>query len=200
MTPPKNGKRAATDVSANLVAEPVAANTISSRLRPFRQGSLDSYCGLYAIANALLRLKPDWFLENDDDVSDLFYRMMKGATRLCSPGELCAEGLDGNQLEEVARVAMRHMKKIGHRFELLRPGKALRKFRYQSEGAASWLAAAAQDHSLAVILHIEEREYNHWSILKSVRGNRVYLFDSDNMVSTHVDRCEPWLVFKWIRE
>ena len=196
MTSKRNGKRAVSEPATVVDPQAASADTRIARLRPFRQGSLDSYCGFYAVANSIFKLKPDWFLSHDDAVYGLFYKMMKGATRSSTPVNLCAEGMDGNELKAVAKTAVRHMKKLGHRFELLWPEKALRHVPCGYQEIPLWLSAAAEDSSLSVILHIEERGYNHWSVLKSIKGNRVYLFDSDNMAFTHVNRCEPWIAIK----
>jgi hypothetical protein len=56
------------------------------------------------------------------------------------------------------------------------------------------LAAAELDPSIAIILYVEERDYSHWSVFKSLNGSRVTLFDSDGMSTASLKRCEPWLV------
>lgn len=161
-------------------------------IRPYRQGALDSYCGLYAIINAMFRLKPGVFLENDSNADELFYALVKAATRICSPVELCREGMDAIELEYVARAAIRHMRRHGHKFALKRPER----IKLSSNGSVEeWLDKAQTVRSIAVIVYVEERDQSHWSVLAKVRGNRVSLFDSDAMHSTHLKRCEPVLVF-----
>jgi hypothetical protein len=161
-------------------------------LRPYRQGTLDSYCGLYAIINAMLRLKPQAFIDDDDGACDLFYAMMKAAVRICTPEELCGEGMDSIELEYVAKAGIRHMRRKGHAFKLMRPEKM--RFGSATGDLGEWLRSAQGIPSLAVILYVEERQYSHWSVLKGMSASRVALFDSDSMSSVSLKRCEPALV------
>lgn len=162
--------------------------------RPFRQGSLDSYCGFYAIANAMLRLKPGAFTQDRDGPQDLQRAMMKAASRICSPEELIGEGMDGIELEHVAKAAIRHMRRKKQVFKLVQPDQL--RLGMPRKDAGAWFTAAAASPAVSVILYIEQPDGSHWSVLKGVKGNRVTLFDSDTMASACLKRCEPWLVFK----
>lgn len=162
-------------------------------LRPFRQGSLDCYCGFYAIANAMLRLKPYAFTQDQDGPQDLLRAMMKAAACICSPEELIREGMDGIEIDYVARAAIRHMRRKKHGFKLMQPGQL--RLGEPRKDVGAWFTAAALP-SVSVILYIEQQDGSHWSVLKAVRGNRALLFDSDTMASADLKRCEPWLVLR----
>lgn len=170
------------------LAKPKAA--MPPVVRPYHQGSLDSYCGFYAIINAMLRLKPEAFAK-DGAADKLFYTMFKAATRICSPQELCSEGMDGIELEYVAKAAVRHMAREGHRFGLKRPRAT---HLNDSATVANLLVQVNSVATIAVILHVEDRNQSHWSVLAEVRGQRVRLFDSDAMHSTALKKCEPVLI------
>lgn len=163
-------------------------------LRPFRQGSLDCYCGFYAIANAMLRLKPHAFTQDQDGPQDLLRAMMKAAACICAPEELIREGMDGIEIDYVARAAIRHMRRKKHRFKLTQPSRL--RLREPRKDVGAWFTAAAVLPSVSVILYIEQQDGSHWSVLKDVRGSRALLFDSDTMASVDLKRCEPWLVLR----
>lgn len=169
---------------------------VGRRIKPYRQGALDSYCGLYAITNAVLRINPECFTENENCVWHFFSKLMKCAIRLCAPDKLIKRGLNGLELEYIARIAVRHLNRSGHRFEVFRPESLNLLIPYEFADCAAWMAEASKESSISVILHIEERGYCHWSVLRGIDGKRVYLFDSDGMTFTHVKKCDPWIVIR----
>ena len=140
----------------------------------------------------MLRLKPHAFTQDQDGPQDLLRAMMKAAACICSPEELIREGMDGIEIDYVARAAIRHMRRKKHGFKLMQPGQL--RLGEPRKDAGAWLTAAAALPSVSVILYIEQQDGSHWSVLKAVRGNRVLLFDSDTMASADLKRCEPWLV------
>lgn len=162
----------------------------NGKFRPFRQGTLDAFCGLYAIVNAMLRLAPDWFCENEDEVNLLFQTMLKRATEICGVSTICLNGLDGHDLLVVAKTAVRFMKRREINFGILTPDstKAERKFQRSIE--------TYDQQSSSIIIHIEDKDRNHWSVLKTVGRKKATLFDSDGLNSIALSKCEPWMVIR----
>ena len=195
MTLPHDLSKTTLGVSDNLI-QTEAEVAVGRRIKPYRQGALDSYCGLYAITNAVLRLQPECFADNDDRVWHFFSKLMKCAIRLCAPERLIKRGLNGLELEYITRIAVRHLNRSGHRFEVLRPESIDLPIPYHFGDCAAWMAEASKESSISVILHIEERGYFHWSVLKGIDGKRVYLFDSDGMTFTYIKKCDPWIVIR----
>lgn len=171
-----------------------AQRELATLARPFQQGSLDCYCGLYAVVNAMLRLRPEAFIGNEEGASDVFYAMIKAAARMCSPEELCGVGMNSIELEYAAKAGIKRMRRSGYAFKLLAPAQV--PLNASIEDIGRWLIAAQAQTSLAVILYIEQSDSSHWSVLKSVRGRRVTLFDSDRMTYAALGRCEPAFVLK----
>ncbi|MBB1249148.1 hypothetical protein [Rhizobium sp. G21] len=170
--------------------EVVETAAVSRSARPFRQGSLDAYCGFYSIANAMLKIKPEAF-DDAEGTLRLVRTMMRTAARICAPEELVHEGMDGVELDYVAKAAIRHMRRIGHNFRLVRPSRL--GLGPLSRDPAKWFADAAAVTSIAVILHIDKNVQSHWSVLSCTKGNRLVLFDSDQMKSAKIVQCQPHL-------
>jgi hypothetical protein len=158
--------------------------------RPFRQGSLDAYCGFYAIANAMLKIRPEVF-DKQESPSGLLRAMMRTAARICPPAELVHEGMDGIELDCVAKAAIRYMHRIGYDFYLVRPSRL--GLGPHGRDPAKWLSDAAAFTSIAVILHLDDGDQGHWSVLSCTKGTRVTLFDSDEMKSAKIAQCQPHL-------
>jgi hypothetical protein len=154
---------------------------------------LDAYCGLYAIANAILKINPGAFAEEEAPLA-LFRAMMKAASRICRPEELAHDGMDVIELEYVARVAIRFMQGKGYTFRLTRPSRLGLGSPNQSD--ISWFANASAITTAAVSVHIEEGNQSHWSVLIAASGNRIILFDSDHMKSVKWAHCKPFAALR----
>lgn len=161
-------------------------------LRPFRQGSLDAYCGFYAILNSMYRLTPETFRDDEDFSRDLILSMMKAATRVTSGGELLREGMDGIELEYVARAAIRFMARRGMAFKLQPVSRhSLSAYR---DRRTEWLEGFLRHPSRSLIVYVNGEDGSHWSVLDRIKGKRAVLFDSDGMSSALLPKCEPQMV------
>lgn len=163
-------------------------------LTPFRQGALDSYCGIYAIANALNRAKPSCL--NDEAACELFLTLIKAATKVRGGPDFCNDGLDDIELRQVAKVGVRLMRKMGHAFETVTLKSAIPGMPYKRNQKQNWFDHAARADGLSVIVYVEKPSYCHWSVLKATESGRLTLFDSDKMRSARWDECEPYLVLR----
>lgn len=142
-------------------------------LRPYRQGELDSLCGIYAIINAL-RWAAGPEVITTRITTGLFWFLTDQAIKEQGNLGLCSGGIGLlHQRQLIKRVittlAAEHRLRFG--YDLMPTGSLT----CLGDPEVS-LAIAMADHE-AIILNLNYTEW-HWSVVEAVAGDKLKLFDS----------------------
>lgn len=171
-------------------------------LTPYRQGRLDSLCGIYALINGFAyarRHDPLRYFPTKRLFTTLVARMAK----IRGDTSFCGDGIDHDEFRKLAKAACRFHCKKGHAFELL-PPKALLDQPYSKKASddrlrREWLRAASDITDIAVILDINTPWISHWSVLAGVDEDRLLLFDSNGMRSSALADADAFVVIRACR-
>lgn len=160
-----------------------------SASKPYKQGDLDFLCGVYAVVNSLriacrsagVKKRIVWrsvfnkVLEELENRKRLFEVHSEGMNlrTLCICIQAASEYLEKKYSIRVTRkIAWRRMKKLA-----LRPAfKELQRLLSQPGNSA--------------ILRLEGLSLSHWTVVKSVGGDRVHFADSYSVRFKRVSECQ----------
>lgn len=152
-------------------------------LRPYRQGDLDSLCGVYAIVNAMRLLLSDASAFGPAQAHELFWH-------LCTRGKARSAVDDGLETAEVWALATRaaaHVRRhSAAEVHLTRP---FRRAGHRSFSSLSrHFAPLLQGEGTALLLAFEGRR-SHWSVATGVTDHYLRVFDSAGMRRVRLDLC-----------
>lgn len=168
-------------------------------LTPYRQGRLDSLCGIYALINGFAharRHSPLLYFPT----KRLFMTLVARMAKIRGDTSFCGDGIDYDEFRKLAKAACRFNREVGHQFELLSP-KALLDQPYPKNARddvarREWFGAASAMPDAAVILDINTPWISHWSVLGNVDGDRLLLFDSNGMRSILMASAEAFVIVR----
>lgn len=145
----------------------------SQALRPFRQGDLDSLCGLYAIVNAVRKCTSTARV-TDRDWKLLFNHLVADDRRELDAGDAVTIGIFNKPLWRRAKAACVYCRRFGFDLEATRP---FRLKEWRRLDLPNWLAEQAARPTVAVVLGLTV-PWDHWTVLNRVGQHYVTLFDS----------------------
>lgn len=150
-------------------------------MRPAKQGTLDSLCGVYAVINALEQVG---VVGRRSLVhTQLFERLVLSMT----PHQLRSSlvcGLEADDLLSISRKAFRWMRRT-HGVDLrMRRPFVDREFDSTTDYVET-LRAQSEGWRRAVIIGFDIPGGSHWTAVRSIEGRRLYVRDSGQM--THLD-------------
>ena len=153
-------------------------------IEPFRQGELDSLCGIYAIINALYALCP----EMDGELAEALFRKLVGAlsqhverpigTLYDGLGQAAVEGLLGIAATEVRRELEIRVKVVTYTPPAPRP--SLGEF---------WKDLRSHVHRRQVAILGLSGVHEHWTVGYAVTEKLIRLLDSDEHHVLRRSRC-----------
>lgn len=147
-------------------------------MTPFRQGELDSLCGLYAILNGMQLAFPFGQLSKVQCRS--LFKFGMEFLEECDCGDIVRNGLYPKDWHALARAMFDH---LYERYELdLKSGKsAFRRLpRNRADAIAEVEATLARGFPVAVELR---KALNHYTVVWKAEGDSWLLFDSQRNVS-----------------
>lgn len=161
-------------VTKSLIARSSIKVTRTERFTPFRQGDLDSLCGLYSVMNSFRLLCP----EIDDDRSHSLFRVLGETltTNKVTACETISEGIEIPTVRALVKAAqdyVRDILDIGIRAERLK----LHRTRHKFDEMWTILSDKLNNGHVA-ILGLSGR-HEHWTVAYRVTRKTVRLFDSD---------------------
>lgn len=159
----------------------------TNALSPLLQGELDATCGLYSIINAIrLSMRPRNQLPQRT-WRRLFADMLEEVAERHNRADLCASGMNANQMVTALRCAVeimeqRHGVLCSYSRPLLKAGRP------------DWLAVVDllrrydEPPNTSIILGLDGR-LQHWTVLGRVTTHYVAFFDSSHYRGVRIDRC-----------
>ncbi len=165
----------------NPLPEPFDWRTVGPLLpRPYRQGHLDSLCGIYAIVNgcrnAMFTLDPtrrvSW--------AGLFRAMVDDLTATGELGGVLCHGMEAWQHSRMVAVARRHLGQV-HQLRL-----TTRKAWWGHRGLTKASAFAVVRRHLScpgasALLSFDTATFSHWTVISSIDRRHIRFTDSIGM-------------------
>lgn len=164
-----------------------------SILRPFRQGNLDRFCGIYAILNAINFAASEPIIDHNDATA-AFSALVMCATENTQTDMASFRGIKSQQLVSIARAALYGMQAAGHYFSLREPRYLFRKPGEAELTKRNIFKRAAAAKQAALIIRVQTFDCSHWSVMRRMEGNTVWLFDSARIEHQPIKHCRPWRV------
>lgn len=142
---------------------------MSVRLEPYEQGYLDGLCGIYSIINAVrLLAKID-----EEEATHLFKNILRHVERSKKLSHIFTEGISPSDMNDILRCIVSRKYPI----DWQRPY-----FRAQRPTVDDFWDRISdfikEDTHRAVIVWIEYRDWDHWSVILALTAARMTFFDS----------------------
>ena len=157
---------------------------MTREIEPFRQGELDSLCGLYATLNALHALCPDL----DGEVAEvIFPKMVKSLARQADrPLAALCSGMSQDLVEAMLTIACREVERIlGVRIRF----RALAPFDEPPGLEGLWRRLQDDIGRKQVALLGISGAHEHWTVAYAITPKVMRLVDSQNWRVLMRDRC-----------
>lgn len=147
------------------------------QIKPFRQGNLDAFCGIYTLINAVNVAAKAPII--DHGTARVMFRELSAiAMNLRTDSEQPFSGLTGNHLRLLAEAMSSGLAEVDIDVQLLKPRHAFPQFDIPTARKSDWFRAALCAPNTALILRINTKLVSHWSVLGSYHGAKIGLFDS----------------------
>lgn len=170
------------------------------RVKPRRQGQLDSLCGIYAIINAFAHAAREQPLRYFP-TKRLFMHLIEVAARRRGDTSFIGNGLDHAELKHLCKKAILFHRKQGYEFKLIAPKSLLPNKPYPRDptdvqGRLAWFSRASELSGVGLIVDINTDWISHWSVLGGITSDRLCLYDSNAMKTVAAAACEPCLAIQ----
>lgn len=149
---------------------------MNTELKPFKQGELDRFCGIYALMNAV---RSTGFKLTQSQAQ----AVMDDIIENLSSGDLKDLMLNGAEHKELMKVARRFNRSLDTLFdkqvELMRP------YKNKSPDFETVVRDMAYERSCdnGVIVRVESDTFDHYSVFDCVDGQRIRFIDSAHIAS-----------------
>ncbi|MBA7570973.1 hypothetical protein ES708_12729 [subsurface metagenome] len=150
-------------------------------LLPFEQGELDGLCGIYSVVNAV-KLIAGRLSEYEATV--LFEKILAYIETKHSIGAIMTEGIGTRDMIGIVKHVLRNDYGIGYRRPFLRSKN--RSFENYLEEISIFLHEGSPR---AVIVSLDHKEWEHWTVIRSISPQLIHLFDSSDMKRLNKERC-----------
>ncbi|SHF08703.1 hypothetical protein SAMN02745157_1605 [Kaistia soli DSM 19436] len=155
---------------------------------PFRQGNLDTLCGLYAILNAIkLALGSETSTLSRRDWQRLFRKLLREADHRVGLVHATSHGVDAAPLRKLIAAADKHLaKRHGLRLIVERPFRASESVAFKT--LERWLAEVLDERGSAVIVGLGGA-FDHWTTAHRLTADYLCFYDSAGINRVRLDRC-----------
>jgi hypothetical protein len=165
------------------------------QIKPFPQGNLDAFCGIYTLINAVNVAAKAPVI--DHGAARVIFRELSAiAMSLRTDSEQTFRGLTGNHLRLLAHAMSSGLAEVDIDVQLLKPQHAFPALDIATARKSDWFRAAIEAPNTALILRINTKLVSHWSVLCSYHGAKIGLFDSAAINECANRSCTIWGVIK----
>lgn len=149
-------------------------------MRPYIQGELDGFCGIYSVINAT-RLATGRMTEAE--AIRLFGTIM---TYIETYKKLSSTATWGHYARDIEKI-LKHVIVPRYNLQYERPFSVSETSR---EVFFSCLNAFLNNYpKSAIIVYLEHEGWDHWSVISKVNPRSMMFFDSDNLKRISINRC-----------
>lgn len=150
-------------------------------MKPYIQGQLDAFCGVYCIIN-VTRVVAGRMTE--DEAIKLFGKIM---TYLESYKKLSRTSLVGNYTTDIEKILTRVIAPQ-YGIEHMRP--FAEQTTVNKQVYFNRIKTFLKEHpKSAVIAYMEHDWWDHWSVIRDITPKSVVLFDSIRLTRIRIDKC-----------
>ena len=150
-------------------------------LLPYEQGYLDGLCGIYSVINATRLVVKDM---QEEEAMKLFRKCMRHVEKRKSLGKVSTGGVNESDIWSILKkvVLVNYAIKVKRPFCKTRDipthdfFKELREY-FDKDGKRS------------AIICFECRDWDHWTVIRSLTMKQMALFDSSMMKTINTSRC-----------
>ena len=161
------------------------------QIRPFRQGNLDAFCGIYTLINAVNVAAKSTVI--DHGTARVMFRELSAiAMSLRTDSEQPFEGLTGEHLRLLAEAMSSGLAEVDIDVQLLKPQHAFPQLDIATARKSEWFRTALGAPNTALILRISTKLVSHWSVLGSYHGSKIGLYDSAGIHECANRSCTIW--------
>lgn len=153
-----------------------------SCIRPYSQGNLDGFCGLYSVINSTKLI-----IKNitQDDSTDLIHKCIT-ALETIKNKPLSSIFINGISTHDVSCI-------IKNVIEQHYPIKRYKPFQCRSDISIHeyWetMKTFLEAETSAAIICIGKKDWSHWTVAKSASNKRIYINDSGSIKHINKNRC-----------
>lgn len=154
----------------------------------YRQGALDSLCGVYAVINSTKAMADERKVRiSREGCRELFVALCDALAQDERLAVAITSGMEIQAFRKLLRAA-HHWAEDAFGLRL----SSVRAFNTQPEGlSAYWdrVQTHAETFGAGSVLLCMNGRYDHWSCVRSITQRRISLFDSDGIQHLDRDRC-----------
>ena len=148
--------------------------------KPYRQGHLDSLCGIYAVVNACRHAMSTLMPKRKLNSQQLFVSLVKGLHAKNRFSKMTCYGTGMKDHKLVLALASKYLlDKHALSLTISRPVKGL------GTPTVAQVFKLLRNHlespGSAALLEFENHHYCHWTVVRQVQNRQVYFFDSCGM-------------------
>ena len=155
--------------------------------RPYRQGQLDSLCGIYAIVNAVQAVLGSRQAFSQADASELFEVLMRRSSERWGEASVVVEGLGPAEVWHLVGHARRHLRTKGLGLTFDRPFRSapIRTLPQLVRRLGTLIGPAGS----GVIICPLEGRHSHWTVLTGVLPGSLRIADSSRARRYRLSLC-----------
>ena len=148
---------------------------------PYEQGYLDGLCGIYSVINATRLVVKDI---QEEEAIKLFGKCMRHVEKRKSLGKVSTGGVNESDIWSILKkvVLVDYGIAVERPFYKTRDVPVHHYFKELREHFD-------QDGKRSVIVCVERRDWDHWTVIRSMTMKRITLFDSCSMTTINTSRC-----------
>lgn len=152
---------------------------MTKRSIPFRQGSLDALCGVYAVVNALCYLQRSI---SNEEAENIFIDIL---LELGDSEDLLNRIVEGTGRREI-RQLMNYLN-AEHNIHWHKPFSCKTNLTLNKVWVSMKTFLEQPERGVILALIIEDGI--HWSLIRKMSDKRIYLYDSENIKKMYRKRC-----------
>jgi hypothetical protein len=146
-------------------------------MKPYQQGYLDGFCGVYSIVNAA-RIIKGW---NEDQCLELYEKILIYLTKNKTLIPSLLYGIDVNLIGSLFRYVVKDT--------LQRQMPFKRRKKVPTDEFWNYMMEYMSNGNKRVILLCLEGKHHHWTLVKDITDKRIRLFDSNSLQTLNRMRC-----------
>jgi hypothetical protein len=149
-------------------------------LRPYEQGHLDYYCGIYSIANALKLI--DKKMRGEEPIK-LFIKILGFLEKAGKLGSVAKKGVHPDELKLILEQV------ISNRYCITISRPFYRKRKQSIDQILNKIATFLEEGSSRAVIVGVLGDFDHWSVIKRVTKKEIHFFDSDSLKKLPRNKC-----------
>lgn len=155
--------------------------------RPYRQGQLDSLCGIYAIINACRVACKSFGFNKKLNAWEMFTFLLDDLDEHRKLGQVICYGMGASRLDRCLKVAQKYL--LGkHKLHLTISRPLAKSYIKDTKQTFKIVRNHLQKPGTSVLLEFEAAHYEHWTVISGISNAKVHFTDSDGLMPKSIGR------------